>query len=403
MAISREELKKLVIKEMLEQDLKNEGVSDWLRSKASSVLTTTGKKMTQAGEKVAPPPQLDDKTLRKVGDFLQMAQRDPGITKAILATEFGKQVFGSDEEDNLKEALGADFIKMIKNKKVTPQMLTDFIDSMKKNEKANKMMTSLGLIPKGSKPVEKSDVQQTQTGDTEVSDSDIESEEPASTPEQDAAPAQPAAASLTAKPPPQPQAGDFQGQEDARRITKINDMLKDPQNSQKVSAAISQGLDPRTGEQLSARAAQSLKQHYGLAEPAQPAAAQPAEVPDVVSGTEVATKNAKIKFLAPVDEEPQTGQQIAKTNADKLGVLKKKFDSGGVLNAKEKDELLRLLGALPPTKTKKPIAKRPTSKTKKQITSSLQRGMQKSGGRLGESLQEAIVEEIFNLLTGKTK
>jgi hypothetical protein len=326
MAITREELKKLVLQEM-QQNQVDEGVGDWLRSKTSSMLTKTGQKMTQAGEKVAPPPQLDDKTLRKVGDFLQMAQRDPGITKAILATDFGKQVFGSDEEDNIAEALGLDFIKMIKNKKVTPQMLTDFIESMKKNEKANKMMTGLGLIPKGSKPVEKSaeepagtsDVQQTQTGDAEVSDSDIESEEPVSTPEQDAA------------------------------------------------------------------------------------QAKPAEVPDVVSGTQVTTKKAKINFLPPVEEEPQVAQQIAKTSADKLGVLKKKFDSGSILNAKEKDELLRLLGALPPAKTKKPIAKPTTSKTKKQTTSSLQRGMQKSGGRLGESLQEAIVEEIFNLLTGKIK
>jgi hypothetical protein len=327
MAITREELKKLVLQEM-QQNQVDEGVGDWLRntrSKASSMLTKTGQIMTQAGEKVAPPPQLDDKTLRKVGDFLQMAQRDPELTKLILQTPFGKEVFGSDEKEKVTEALGQDFIKMIKDKKVTPQMLTGFIDAMKASPKAQKMMTGLGLVPKDSKPAqstaekpaEEPVAQQTQAGDVPVSDSDIESEEPVSTPEQDAA------------------------------------------------------------------------------------QAKPAEVPDVVSGTQVTTKKAKINFLPPAEEEPQVAQQIAKTSADKLGVLKKKFDSGSILNAKEKDELLRLLGALPPAKTKKPIAKPTTSKTKKQTTSS--RGMQKSGGRLGESLQEAIVEEIFNLLTGKIK
>lgn len=144
MAITREELKKLVLQEM-QQNQVDEGVGDWLRSKASSMLTKTGQKMTQAGEKVAPPPQLDDKTLRKVGDFLQMAQRDPELTKLILQTPFGKTVFGSDEKEKVTEALGQDFIKMIKDKKVTPQEMDDFIAAMSKNPAAKKMLDGLKL------------------------------------------------------------------------------------------------------------------------------------------------------------------------------------------------------------------------------------------------------------------
>lgn len=315
MAITREELKKLVLQEM-QQNQVDEGVGDWLRSKASSMLTKTGQKMTQAGEKVAPPPQLDDKTLRKVGDFLQMAQRDPELTKLILQTPFGKTVFGSDEKEKVTEALGQDFIKMIKDKKVTPQMLTGFIDAMKANPKAQKMMTGLGLIPKDSKPAqstaekpaEEPVAQQTQTGDVPVSDSDIVATEPA---------------------------------------------------------------------------------------------AQQKNVPDLVSGIEVKTKKANIKFLAPVEDAPsaETAKEIAKTNADRAALLKQKFDSGKA-TASEKDELLALMGF---GKQKTTKAKSKKQSVKKAATSSLQKGMMTAGGRLGESLQEAIIEEIYNLLTGKTK
>jgi hypothetical protein len=153
MAITREELKKLVLQEM-QQNQVDEGVGDWLRSKASSMLTKTGQKMTQAGEKVAPPPQLDDKTLRKVGDFLQMAQRDKDITQLIVQTDLGKKVFSSQEK-SLEEALGQDFVKMMKDKKVTPQEVQAFVAAMNKNKKAKQMLDGLGL-------------------DIEVSDQDIE-------------------------------------------------------------------------------------------------------------------------------------------------------------------------------------------------------------------------------------
>jgi hypothetical protein len=153
-AIKHQDIKNLVMQELLNESINNEGVTDWLRAQSSKALSGVGKALTGAGEKLKPGDPQIAKKLEKVGDFLQMAQRDKDITQLIMQTDLGKKVFSSQEK-SLEEALGQDFVKMMKDKKVTPQEVEAFVAAMNKNKKAKQMLDGLGL-------------------DIEVSDQDIE-------------------------------------------------------------------------------------------------------------------------------------------------------------------------------------------------------------------------------------
>lgn len=144
MAIKHQDLKNLVIQEMLNESINNEGVVDWLRTQSSKAFSGAGKALSGAGEKLKPGDQNFVKKLDKIGDFLQDAQRDKDITAAIMQTELGKKVFSSQEK-SLEEALGRDFAKMMKDKKVTPQEVSSFVSAMSKNKKAKQMLDGLGI------------------------------------------------------------------------------------------------------------------------------------------------------------------------------------------------------------------------------------------------------------------
>ena len=151
MAIKHQDLKNLVIQELLNESINNEGVIDWVRAQSSKAasgagkaLSGAGKALSGAGEKLKPGDPQIAKKLEKVGDFLQMAQRDKDITQLIMQTDLGKKVFSSQEK-SLEEALGQDFVKMMKDKKVTPQEVEAFVAAMNKNKKAKQMLDGLGL------------------------------------------------------------------------------------------------------------------------------------------------------------------------------------------------------------------------------------------------------------------
>ena len=144
MAIKHQDLKNLVIQELLNESINNEGVVDWLRTQSSKAFSGAGKALSGAGEKLKPGDPNFVKKLDKIGDFLQDAQRDKDITAAIMQTELGKKVFSSQEK-SLEEALGRDFAKMMKDKKVTPQEVSSFVSAMSKNKKAKQMLDGLGI------------------------------------------------------------------------------------------------------------------------------------------------------------------------------------------------------------------------------------------------------------------
>jgi hypothetical protein len=183
-AIKHQDLKNLVIQELLNESINNEGVIDWFRAQSSKAtsgvgkaISGVGKTLSAAGEKLKPGDPQIAKKLEKVGDFLQMAQRDKDITQLIMQTDLGKKVFSSQEK-SLEEALGQDFVKMMKDKKVTPQEVEAFVAAMNKNKKAKQMLDGLGL-------------------DIEVSDQDIEAGKEQGAPE--------AATAQTQAQPSQPQ------------------------------------------------------------------------------------------------------------------------------------------------------------------------------------------------------
>ena len=325
MAIKHQDLKNLVMQELLNETINNEGVTDWLRAQSSKALTGAGRALTGAGEKIKPEDPKFVKNLDKIGDFLQMAQRDRDITNAIMQTELGKKVFSSQEK-SLEEALGQDFTKMMKDKKVTPQEVSSFIAAMNIVPKAKKMLDGLGV-------------------DIEVSDQDIV--------------------------------------------------------GSSTSADISQ-----------APATVASEPTITADKPAAPPA--PPEQTQTTPVATVQTKKANIKFLTPIEDKatvnPEVIQKAGEETLDKANrfkELKNKFDSGKSLSNKEKDEMIATLGiGKDVSSTKKQPAKKQTIKKqpiKKQATAQLQKGIQRVGGRLGESLKDILMEEIFNAIVGKNK
>jgi len=197
-AIKHEDIKNLVMQELLNESINNEGVADWLKKQSSKFLSGAGKTLSGAGEKLKPGDPNFVKKLDKIGDFLQDAQRDKDITAAIMQTELGKKVFSSQEK-SLEEALGGDFAKMMKDKKVTPQEVSSFISAMSKNKKAKQMLDGLGI-------------------EIEVGDQDVAGSSPA-----DSAPQTPAGSATTAPtngatPPPLP--ADAGGADDVIAVFK---------------------------------------------------------------------------------------------------------------------------------------------------------------------------------------
>lgn len=287
MTLKREDIKKLIIQQMLQESIQEEGaVTNWLRSKVSAGAQAGGEKLTKFGQRIAPKPEEDPEFLQdlsKIADFIQMFRNNKTVTDSDFYKKF---VMGMQEQVN--EQYQSQFLKQILSKKPTIADVEGFVKNVSSSPALHKNLKSLEL-----KKIE--------VPDTTLS---------------------------TKSAPPE----------------------------QKVVNS------PAT--------VQSKKEP--TIEPSSP------KVPDLVPGTEVTTKKAKIKFLPPVEDTPTpaAAQEIAKTSADRMAELKRKFDSGG-LKADEKEELLNLLG--------------------------IGKSQKKRKRRAEESLQEAIVEEIFNLLTGKTK
>lgn len=311
MTINREDIKKLVVQQMLQESIQEEGaVSDWFNkfsdkfNKGAEYVKASQKGASKDGQK----PLDFNKKLQLVADFIQM-NRD---SKLVKDSDLGKMLFSANP---LQEAYESQLLKLMKDKKIDEKDVDHFIFQMSKNEQARKQLQDLGLN----------------------------------------VPAQASAAAST--------------QKQAEPETEVSDDM--------IVGSTPNKEEPST-------------------------AAQKQEIPDLVPGMEVKTKKAKINFLPPVEDapNPEAAKEVAKTSADRAAQLKQKFDSGKA-TAGEKDELLALMGI-----GKQKTVKRKTTKkqpVKKGTTVPLQKGMMKAGGRLGESLQEAIIEEIYNFLTGKTK
>ena len=307
MTINREDIKKLVIQQMLQESIQEEGaVSDWLRQKASSGLIGGGKAIQRAGEKIAPKDASKDgqkpldfnKKLQLVADFIQM-NRD---SKVVKDSDLGKMLFSANP---LQEAYESQLLKLMKDKKINEKDVDLFLSQMSKNEQARKQLQDLGLIGLA---------QQQTKPETDVSDDMIVGSTPAE---------------------------------------------KQP-------------------------------------EPQQIA-------PDLVPGMEVKTKKAKINFLPPIEDAPtpEAAKEVAKTSADRAAELKQLFDAG-LANAVEKDELLALMGIQNKKTTKSTRAKKAGSAKPKPAAKS-KRGSKQRRESIDNNLKQILEEQIYNLLTGKTK
>ena len=146
MTLKREDIKKLVINQMLQ-----EGFLDSIRQK---MFSKSGASQTNKNP---------NKKIEAVGDFLQMAQRSKELTALISQTKVGQAAGMKPEQTSqpVTEALGGDFVKQMRQAKITDADLDAFIAEMSKNATAKKMLAGLGLASQDA-PQAQQGQQQTQ-------------------------------------------------------------------------------------------------------------------------------------------------------------------------------------------------------------------------------------------------
>lgn len=290
MTIKREDIKKLVIQQMLQESIQEEGVQSWL----SNALIGGGKVAQRAGEKIAPedPNFLNDLSL--VADFIEM-YRDK-----VKNTEFYKKFF-----QPINEQYESQYLKQLKAKKATLQDLNSFVDELQKmNDPAIKR--DLGELSKSFKAISKTtDIPRTATDSTSS-----------------------AISTQAAK--------------------------NDPTKSTTTSSTVTS-----------------------------PETIAPAPNPnDVeVKGTTVTMPAANIQVKKPRTRNPQAKVAAEETAKEIADMMKKQI--ARTLPPKDQTKLIQLLMKNPQQAEKAAsVVVKPTRKTK---------------------VKEAIVEEIYNLLTGKNK
>jgi hypothetical protein len=295
MTLKREDIKKLVIQQMLQESIQEESsIGRWLRSKVAAGAQAGGEKLTKFGQEIAPKPEEDPEFLRdlsKIADFIQMFRNNKTVTDSDFYKKF---VMGMQEQVN--EQYQSQFLKQILSKKPTVADVEGFVKSISSSPALHKNLKSLELkkVEVPSSPTTQQPA--SQTGDKKV----VTTEKPPET-----------VAKATSSPVTEPK----------------SDTEKAP---------------------------------------------PPSEVE--LKGTSVNTKGANIQVKPDKSgrrRATKQAQDAAEETAKKIADMLVKQQEG-TLSAKEQNELIQLL------------IKNPSLKPQPQ-------------------LQEAIVEEIFNLLTGKTK
>jgi hypothetical protein len=296
--IKREDIKKLVIQQMLQESIQEEGVQSWL----SNALIGGGKVAQRAGEKIAPedPNFLNDLSL--VADFIEM-YRDK-----VKNTEFYKKFF-----QPINEQYESQYLKQLKAKKATLQDLNSFVDELQKMDDPA-IKRDLGELSKSFKAISKTtDIPRTATDSTS---SAISTQAAKNDPAKSTTTSSTVTSPETIAPAPNPNDVEVRG-------TTVT-----------MPAANIQVKKPRTPR----------------------------------------TRNPQAKVAA-----EETAEETAKEIAD---MMKKQI--ARTLSSKDQTKLIQLLMKNPQQAEKAASggAKPTTRKTK---------------------VKEAIVEEIYNLLTGETK
>ena len=141
MTLKREDIKKLVIQQMLQESIQEEGVEAWARQLFKKFKGTPSSTSQQgASSAQASKKPLDfNKKLELVSDFIQM-NRD---SKSVKDSDLGKMLFSANP---LQEAYESQLLKLMKDKKIDEKDVDLFITQMSKNTQAKKQLIDLGLI-----------------------------------------------------------------------------------------------------------------------------------------------------------------------------------------------------------------------------------------------------------------
>lgn len=145
MTLKREDIKKLVIQQMLLESTLNEesAVSKWFNTMRSK-FAGSGKDTPPSSASVSKNP---NRKIEGVADFLQQAQRSKELTALVSNTKVGQAAGFKPEgaQKPVEEALGMNLVSQIRKAGITDADLDQFIDEMSKNATAKKILAGLGL------------------------------------------------------------------------------------------------------------------------------------------------------------------------------------------------------------------------------------------------------------------
>lgn len=140
MTLKREDIKKLIIQQMLLESIQEEGViQKWL----SNTALKGGDKLTKLGQRMAPKPEEDPEFLQdlsKIADFIQMYRDSKTITDSDFYKKF---VMGVQEQIN--EQYQSQFLKQILSKKPTVKDVQDFVNHIGSNQQLSRELRNLQL------------------------------------------------------------------------------------------------------------------------------------------------------------------------------------------------------------------------------------------------------------------
>jgi hypothetical protein len=154
-AITREQLKKLIKEEMVKKDLNEGPVTNWISSQLSKLKQPAAgaNQSAGAGKELTPQQKME-----RVADFIQ-ANRNSSLVKN---SALYKKLEAVDPQQ-LKEAYESDILKLMKQKKISDQDIDGFIKQMSANPQAKKQLMDLGIsVPNESGSTETPSQQQTQ-------------------------------------------------------------------------------------------------------------------------------------------------------------------------------------------------------------------------------------------------
>lgn len=121
----KEEIKKHLFQQLLEQKMLDEGVGEWMRN----VRPGAAKTLRKAADIIEPKDDNLESQLSKLANFFDFYSRDKKVQDAIKQTTLGKKLFTTQK---VNEAYESQVLQYLKQNKLTVEDIEQFVQEISK-------------------------------------------------------------------------------------------------------------------------------------------------------------------------------------------------------------------------------------------------------------------------------